>query len=219
MRDISERKAAEKKLQETVDDLSQQTQLMRAIFDAMSDGVVVADENSQLTLFNPAAERIVGMGRTDAAPDQWTSTYGIFHNNGVTPVPTDDILLVRAIRGEATDEVGTFIRNRSKPQGVYLSVSGRPVVANGVARGGVIVFRDVTEKVRAEEALADAFAQGRLEVLDTILHNIGNAINSVAVGTGTLQEQLTKNRLLQRPVGLFRGCQGACGGLARIHPA
>ena len=194
MRDISERKTAERILQETVAELSQKTQLMQAIFDAMSDGVVVADEHGQFTLFNPAAERIVGMGMTDLDPDQWAAEYGIFYNDRATPVPTDDLSLVRAMRGETSDEVEIFIRNASRPEGVHLSVSGRPISTHG----GVIIFRDVTDRVLAEEALAKAFAQGRLEVLDTILHNVGNAVNSVVVGTGTLKEQLTKNRLLQR---------------------
>ena len=198
MRDISERKAAEKKLQETVVELSQQTQLMQAIFDAMSDGVVVADEKGQFTLFNPAAERIVGIGMTDSDPDQWTSQYGIFYNDRTTPVPTDELPLVRAIRGETTDEMEMFIRNESKPEGVHLSASGRPILGSEEAQGGVIIFRDVTQKVRAEEALAQAFAQGRLEVMDTILHNIGNAINSVAIGVGNLQKRLAQNPLLQQ---------------------
>ena len=198
MRDISERKTAERILQETVDELSQKTQLMQSIFDAMSDGVVVADEHGQFTLFNPAAVRIVGMGMTDSDPDEWTAEYGIFYNDRATPVPTDDLPLVRAMQGETSDEMEIFIRNASRPEGVHLSVSGRPISAHGVAQGGVIIFRDVTDRVLAEEALAKAFAQGRLEVLDTILHNVGNAVNSVVVGTGTLKEQLTKNRLLQR---------------------
>jgi signal transduction histidine kinase len=42
---------------------------------------------------------------------------------------------------------------------------------------------------------AQAYAQGRLEVVDTILHNIGNAINSVAIGIGTIQEYLINNKL------------------------
>ena len=57
-------------------------------------------------------------------------------------------------------------------------------------RGGVIIFRDVTERLLAEEALAQAFAQGRLEVMDTILHNIGNAINSVTTGIETVRQHL-----------------------------
>ena len=196
MRDIGERKAAEKKLQETVTELSQQTQLMQAIFDAMSDGVVVADDQGRFTLFNPAAERIVGMGMTDSDPDQWTAEYGIFYNDRTTPVSTEELPLVRAIQGETTDEMEIFIRNASKPEGVHLSVSGRPIQANDLAQGGVIIFRDVTEKVRAEEALAQAFAQGRLEVMDTILHNIGNAINSVAIGVGNLKKRLVGDPLL-----------------------
>ena len=198
MRDITERKATENRLRETVAELSRQTQLMQAIFDAMSDGVVVADEQGRFTLFNPAAERIVGMGMTDASPDQWTAEYGIFYNDRATPVPTGELPLVRALQGVTSDEMEIFIRNASKPEGVHLSVNGRPILGNGTARGGVIIFRDVTDKVLAEEALAKAFAQGRLEVLDTILHNVGNAVNSVAVGAETLKEQLTKNRLLRR---------------------
>lgn len=198
MRDITERKAAEKSLQEAVEKLSQQSELMQATFNAMSEGVVVADEAGRFTLFNPAAEHLVGMGPTDTGPDQWARQYGIFYSDGGMPVAADDLPLVRAVRGEAIDEMGLFIRNAAKPKGIHLSVSGRPIVVKGAARGGVIVFRDVTDKVRAEEALAQAFDQGRLEILDTVLHNIGNAINSIAVGVGTLQGQLNRNRLLRR---------------------
>ena len=181
----------------TVHELQHQVQLMQAIFDSISDGVIVADENGNLT-FNPSAERIIGM-RLDSMPDEWTDDYRIFYPDKVTPIPTEELPLARAMRGEATDEMEMFIRTSAKPEGVYISANGRPITSPGTAdRGGVIVFRDVTETVRAEEALEQAFAQGRLEVMDTILHNIGNAVNSVAIGIGTLKEQLVSNRLIKR---------------------
>ena len=183
-------------LKKTIDELQHEVQLMQAIFDSISDGVIVADEKGNLT-FNPSAERIVGV-RLDTIPDQWTEEYKIFYPDQVTRIPTEELPLARALRGEATDEMEMFIRTSGKPQGVYISASGRPITLPGTARGGVIVFRDVTESVQAEEALARAFAQGRLEVMDTILHNIGNAVNSVAIGIGTLKEQLVNNRLIQR---------------------
>ena len=174
---------------------------MQAIFDSISDGVIVADENGCLT-FNKSAERIVG-GRIDTVLERFTEEYSIFYPDTVTPVPAGELPLARAMRGEATDEMEMFIRTAAKPEGVYISASGRPIVSAGnAAGGGVIVFRDVTERVRAEEAVAQAFAQGRLEVMDTILHNIGNAINSVAIGVGTLKEQLVDNPLIERLSGL-----------------
>ena len=112
------------------------------------------------------------------------------------------------MRGEATDEMEMFIRTAAKPEGVYISASGRPITSPGdAAGGGVIVFRDVTERVRAEEAVARAFAEGRLEVMETILHNIGNAVNSVAIGVGTLKEQLVGNPLIERLSGLSQAVE------------
>ena len=184
-------------MKETVDELQHQIQLMQAIFDSISDGVIVADEQGNLT-FNQSAERIIG-GKVDTILKHGTEKYSIFYPDKVTPIPTEELPLVRALRGEATDEMEMFIRTAAKPEGVYISTNGRPIASLGTtARGGVIVFRDVTERVRAEEALAQAFAQGRLEVMDTILHNIGNAINSVAIGVGTLKEELANDPLIKR---------------------
>ena len=184
-------------MKETVDELQHQIQLMLAIFDSISDGVIVADEQGNLT-FNQSAERIIG-GKVDTVLKHGTEEYSIFYPDKVTPIPTEELPLVRALRGEATDEMEMFIRTATKPEGVYISTNGRPIASPGTtARGGVIVFRDVTERVRAEEALAQAFAQGRLEVMDTILHNIGNAINSVAIGVGTLKEELANDPLIKR---------------------
>ena len=198
-RDVTEIKKAESRLQRTADRLKTQTQAMETIFNSISDGVVAADENGNFTIFNPSAERIVGIGSTDTGPDEWSDQYGIFFPDRVTPFPPGELPLVRAIRGKASDEVEMFVRNPRVPEGVYISVSGRPLHDDsGVTEGGVIVFRDVTERVRAEEALSQAFAQGRLEIVDTILHNIGNAINSVATGVGTIHEQLMKNELVHR---------------------
>ena len=184
-------------MKKTVDELQHQIQLMLAIFDSISDGVIVADEQGNLT-FNQSAERIIG-GRVDTILEQRTEEYSIFYPDKVTPIPTEELPLVRALRGEATDEMEMFIRTAAKPEGVYISTNGRPIESFGTtARGGVVVFRDVTERVQAEEALAQAFAQGRLEVMDTILHNIGNAINSVAIGVGTLKEELANDPLIER---------------------
>lgn len=198
-RDITKAKEDEARLERTIAELRSQTQAMETIFNSISDGVVVADENGNFTVFNPSAERIIGIGVTEAGPDEWVDRYGIFFPDRETPVPMEELPLVRAIRGEASDEMEMFIRNARVPEGVYISTSGRPLRDDsGMTKGGVIVFRDVTERTLAEEALAQAFAQGKLEIVDTILHNIGNAISSVTIGVGTIREQVTENELVLR---------------------
>ena len=53
-------------------------QLVQSILESMGDGIVVADEDGRFLLFNPAAERILGIGSTDVLPGQWAETYGVF---------------------------------------------------------------------------------------------------------------------------------------------
>jgi C4-dicarboxylate-specific signal transduction histidine kinase len=55
-----------------------------------------------------------------------------------------------------------------------------------LAKANEVLQAEITERKRTEETLrkslereARAYAQGRLEIVDTILHNIGNAINNV----------------------------------------
>ena len=198
-RDVTAIKEAESQLQHTAARLQTQTHAMETIFNSISDGVVAADAEGNFTIFNPSAERIVGIGSTDTGPDEWAGRYGIFFADRETPIPTEELPLVLAIHGKSCDEVEMFIRNPRVPDGVYISVSGRPLLDDsGRTEGGVIVFRDVTARMLADEALNQAFSQGRLEVVDTILHNIGNAINSVTIGVGTLREQVVQNPLLDR---------------------
>ena len=199
MRDITKDKIAAIQLEQTMQQLQNQVQLTDTIFNSISDGVVVTDAEGNFTIFNPSAERIIGIGPIDTTPDKWSEDYGFFFPDKVTSFPSDELPLARALKGEASDEVEMFVRNPKVSDGVFISVSGRPLQdEEGAEKGGVVVFRDVTHRVIAEEALMQAFAQGRLEIVETILHNIGNAINSVTIGINVLQENLVGNQLIHR---------------------
>ena len=126
-RDVSRIKKVEAELQEAAHEMRAQATAMETIFNSISDGVVVADTDGRFSLFNPSAERMVGVGMTDAGPEEWTERYGIFFPDRVTPVPTDELPLMRAIQGEAVDDVELFIRNPNIPEGAYISVNGRPL--------------------------------------------------------------------------------------------
>ena len=110
----------------------------------------MADSNAKYLLFNPAAVHIIGMGPTDGPPEKWPEIYGIFHPDTMAPLKKDELALLRAVRGEATDQAEVFIRNPQKPDGVYLSVTGRPLKdERGNVRGGTIILHDITKQKQA----------------------------------------------------------------------
>jgi len=158
LRDISQRRAAEEalamnmaELDRSKDGFQAQTRVLESILDGMSDGVVVADGAGNFTLFNSAAERILGIGSVPSNPKDWSSLYGLFHTDERTPFPADRLPLARALRGEESHDVELFVRNERIPSGVSISVNGRPLRdAQGVVKGGIAVFHDITARKLAE---------------------------------------------------------------------
>lgn len=76
------------------------------------------------------------------------------------------------------------------------------------------VFVSALERKRREEALVRAHSQGRIEVVETVLHNIGNAINSVTIGIDSIARDLTRDTLVSRLVSLADVLQERHGDLA-----
>ena len=200
-RNVTGRKTAETVLKQAVDELRDQSELMQATFNGISDGLVIISVDGVLLNVNPAAKQIIGIEMTDSPPAELERKWGAsYYPDRQTPIKTENLPLYRAItHGESTSEMDIFIQNHKRPDGFFVRVSTQPLRRpGGSIRGGVIIFRDVTDQVIAQEALTRAFTQGRLEIIDTILHNIGNAINSVTTGIGTVHRTLNDNRLLHR---------------------
>jgi PAS domain S-box-containing protein len=64
------------------------------------------------------------------------------------------------------------------------------------------VFVSALERKRREGALVRAHSQGRVDVVETVLHNIGNAINSVTIGIDSIGRDLASDTLVSRLAGL-----------------
>ena len=198
--DITARKIAEDKLRETINNLRNQNELMETLFNTISDGMIVTDLVDESVQINPSAIQMTGIDELESPITRWTEKHGVFYADQKTPMRARDLPLFRIIsRGELIDDEDLFIKNKKKPDGVYIRISGRPLLNKaGEIRGGVLFFRDITQQMIAEEALAQAFAQGRLEIMDTILHNIGNAITSITTGIETIHRNLADDPLVHR---------------------
>jgi sigma-B regulation protein RsbU (phosphoserine phosphatase) len=147
---------------EDLEALRRETTILRSILNGLSEGVIVADKEGGFIFFNPAAERILGIGSKNISLEEWTGVYGCFRTDRITPYPSDELPLARSIRGETVLDEVIFIRNREQPEGVWISTSSNPLLdVNGEVNGGVVVFREVTERPFREqnERLAMAVEQ------------------------------------------------------------
>lgn len=134
-------------------DIRRQSLLYESAIRSLREGVVVADKDGRFLLFNPVAEEILGAGPRDVALPQWSAEFGCYYPDGATPFPPERLPLARALQGERAQEE-VLIRSSARPQGIWISTSGAPMVnEDGTIAGGVVTFRDITERKRASDAL------------------------------------------------------------------
>jgi len=191
--DVSARRRAEEalslkaaELEQSEEALREKTAILQSVLDSIADGVVVADEAQGFLLFNPAAERILKMGRIETTPADWVRRYGLFLPDERTPYPADDLPLVRAMHGETVNDIEIFVRRDETTDGVWLSVNASPLKDGGRApQRGVAVFRDITERKRvmaeleqAKEA-AEAANEAKSVFLANMSHEIRTPMNAI----------------------------------------
>jgi PAS domain S-box-containing protein len=147
-RDVSDRKRMNQ-------ELGRQTSILESILNSMGEGVIVCDQTGKLLLVNPAGLRLHPTLRGREKPGVAVyQEFGLFLPDKLTPYPADELPLARVLRGEVVDGLEMFVRAPHVPEGIWTTVTARPLRdANGSFAGGVVVIHDTT---------AIKFAQGAL---------------------------------------------------------
>ena len=125
--DVAAGRENEGRLRRAVAELGQQRRLMEAVLQSMHDGVIAVDVRGRRLFVNEAARLFFDMEtRADAPLNERLKGHGIFHPDGVTPYPVEDIPINLALRGEASAGVELFLRNPRRPDGLPVTISGAP---------------------------------------------------------------------------------------------
>ena len=190
---------------------------LHTIVENLAEGVAVSDLDGQLLHFNRAALAMHGFGSLEETRRHLTEFAGMFEMaemNGAA-LALEQWPLPRILRGENLRDMDVRVRRpdagweRVFSYGGCLvhDTTGKPLMA-------VVTVNDITERKRSEAALEKAHRElidisrqaGMAEVATSVLHNVGNVLNSVNVSATIVAEKIRKSERasLAKVVALLR---------------
>ena len=155
-------------------ELAKERERLQITLASIGDGVISTDTEGRVTFLNGVAEALTGWTQAEAAGRPLVEVFSIIHER--TRRPADNPAL-RALRDGVVVELAnhTLLIARDGSERP-IDDSAAPIRGDGGAPvGAILVFRDVTERRRAEEARARLAA-----IVDWEMTTIGDPLLDVA---------------------------------------
>jgi PAS domain S-box-containing protein len=154
-----------------------------ALVEHLADGVVACDADGNIVILNRRArEGSDGFPARVVVPsaltqDRWAEYFQLYPPGGSELLTTDELPLVRALRGEIVRDVELETHGTNGNRAV-INVSGGPVLdADGRIQGAVVVLQDFTERAESES---------RLRLGSAIAANVALGVSMVSAATGEI---------------------------------
>jgi len=166
---------------------------LNLILQSASEGICGVDRDERITFANPAACAMTGYGHDELLG---RSLHALLHHTRAdgTPSPTIDCPVFEVLRtGESRAGVDD-IYWRKDGSSFPVEFAASPMVEDGRVEGAVVVFHEIAERKRAEEALrqakaaAEAASRAKSEFLANMSHEIRTPMNAI-LGLVHLQQQ------------------------------
>jgi two-component system, sensor histidine kinase PdtaS len=183
-----------------------------ATLSQLGEGVIVTDPTGRITFVNEAATRLHGVARLDVAPEDYSTAYSLWTEDG-QPYPIDKLPLTRAVRNHETVVDARWKIRRPDGSEVLALGNAKPIyAADQSCIGAVLTIRDDTLRHAAEDALAQA-----LRIKDVMLQEVNHRVkNNLQLVTSLLSLQADRTKLADVRAGLLDACSRV-GVIAGMH--
>lgn len=151
----------------------------RLLLESTGEGIYGIDLEGRCTFINDSAARMLGY-----APDEMIgkSTHDLIHSrkmDGTPCVPEHCDVLQSIWTGEGC-RISDDIFWRKDGIAIPVEYSSYPIIEDGLVRGAVVTFNDISERKKSEEEIREAKRRSEL-FLDIMAHDINN-MNQVGIG-------------------------------------
>jgi PAS domain S-box-containing protein len=151
MRDVTERKNAEKQVQES-------QQKFEQLFMSNPDAAVYVDQNERVLDVNPRFTMLFGYS--------FDEVKGKFLDDFIVPEDRKKEAIMLAQKGKEKYLYYETVRNNKKGSLIPVALSSAPIVLQGQHLGDMVLYKDITERKKAEEALRET-----KDYLDNLLNH------------------------------------------------
>jgi PAS domain S-box-containing protein len=175
MRTAAQRRAHDKHLE-----AASQREHLHTTLSCMADGVLVTGVDGRVTLLNRAAEALTGWSLADAQGKAWQEVFCI--RGEESPEEIESALDRVLHEGRVVHEQARVVLVSRAGCAIPIAFSAAPVQAlNEQVTGAVLIFRDESQRRRAELALQDADRR-KDEFLATLAHELRNPLAPICMG-------------------------------------
>jgi len=173
--------------------LQSQKEILASILDSMRDGVVVADGEGSIILFNPAAKRLFGDVADNENAIDWVDRLEKKLLNSTTSCQDDKNMIRKAIVERQPGQGEIALLHGDKPSRIQLGVTTLPLTGKSHHRSGVvIIFNDLTARRNLENQISQASEREQRRIGQDLHDGICQHLVGVTFAVGTLRTDLER---------------------------
>ena len=147
--------------------------------------VAASDAEGRMALLSPGMQELFDIAFEPMEEAEFADRFRLLTADGSAPLPTEEIPLVRARRGEVVRDA--LVSSRT-PAGclIYLRCNASPLIGpDGHPSGAIVLVQDVTAERAAHERQDDL----RARLLDTVNHHLRTPVTHLLGYAETLEDE------------------------------